>query len=344
MKAVVQTKYGSPDVLQIQEMAKPVPQANEVLIKIYATTVETTDTIFRGGKDFSARLATGIRKPKAAVPGSEFAGEIEAVGEEVTRFKVGDRVFGTAAPNVGAHAEYICLPEDSAIAHKPANLSYEEAVSIHPGALTALPNLIGAANIQRGQKILIIGASGSIGASAVQLAKHFGAHVTGVCSTPNVELVKSLGADRVIDYKQEDYTQSGDTYDIVFDSVGKSSFSQAKRVLKPEGIYLTTVISPTILRQMMWTSKFGSQKAKIVFAGLRPTAEKNDYLTLLLELLEAGQFRPLIDRCYPLEQIAEAHRYVETGRKKGNVVITIARDTSFDKRAHLPELAGTHHQ
>jgi NADPH:quinone reductase-like Zn-dependent oxidoreductase len=197
-------------------------------------------------------------------------------------------------------------------------------VAIHPGALTALPNLQGAANLQSGQKILIIGASGSIGSSAVQLAKHFGADVTGVCSTANVEMVKSLGADNVIDYKKEDYSRSGETYDIVFDTVGKSSFWQAKRVLKPDGLYLTTIISPALLLQMLWTSKFGSKKAKIVFAGLRPASEKNGYLDLLLELVEAGTFKPVIDRSFPLEQIAEAHRYVETGRKKGNVVITVA--------------------
>lgn len=323
MRAVANTKYGPPDVLQIVDVAKPVPNDNEVLIKITATTVETTDTIFRGGKVFSARLATGIMKPKETIPGSEFAGVIEAVGQAVTRFRAGDRVFGTAAPKVGAHADYISLPEDSAIALTPDHLSDGEAVAIHPGAMTALPNLQGAANIQPGQKILIIGASGSIGSSAVQLARHFGAEVTAVCSTANVEMVKSLGADRVIDYRQEDFTQSGEQYDIVFDTVGKSSFSRAKRVLKPDGIYLTTVLSPTILRQMLWTSIFGRKRARLVFAGLRPTEEKKGYLALLLDLVEKGEFKPVIDRSYPLKQIAEAHRYVETGRKKGAVVITV---------------------
>jgi NADPH:quinone reductase-like Zn-dependent oxidoreductase len=324
MKAIVQTKYGSPAVLQIKEVEKPVPAANEVLVKIYATTVETTDTIFRGGKVFSARMATGPLKPNYTIPGSEFAGEIEAVGKDVTRFKAGDQVFGTAAPSTGSHAEYIALPEDGAIAIKPDSMTYEEAVSIHPGALTALPNLQGAAHIQRGQKILIIGASGSIGTSAVQLAKSFGAEVTGVSSTANVDLVKSLGADKVIDYKQEDFTQNGETYDIIFDSVGKSSFSQAKRSLKSGGIYLTTILSPAILLQMLWTSKFGNKTAKIVFAGLRSTSEKNDYLTLLLKLVETGKFKPIIDQSYPLERIADAHSYVETGHKVGNVVLTVA--------------------
>ncbi len=323
MKAIVNTQYGTPDVLRIADVEKPVPQGNEILIKINATTVETTDTIFRGGKVFSARMATGITKPKDTIPGSEFAGEIAAVGAAVTRFKVGDRVFGTAAPKVGAHAEYICLPEDSAIVPTPDGLSDTEAVALHPGAMTALPFIQGAANIRPEQKILIIGASGSVGSAAVQLAKHFGAEVTGVSSTANVDMVTSLGADHVIDYKREDFTTFGEQYDIIFDSVGKSSFSKAKRALKPGGIYLTTVLSPTILRDMMWTSRFGNKKAQLVFAGLRPTEEKQAYLDLLLELVAAGEFKPVIDRCYPMEQIADAHRYVETGRKKGNVVITI---------------------
>ncbi|HEX9921461.1 MAG TPA: NAD(P)-dependent alcohol dehydrogenase [Anaerolineae bacterium] len=323
MKAIVYTKYGSPDVLELKEVEKPTPKDNEVLIKIYATTVETTDAIFRQGNNFSARLFTGLFKPKFTRPGGEFAGEIKAVGKDVTRFKEGDQVFGTTAPSFGAHAEYICLPEDGAMAIKPANLTYEEAVSFHPGALTALPNLRDAANIQSGQEVLINGASGSIGTSAVQLAKVFGAEVTGVCSTANVDLVKSLGADKVIDYTKEDFTRTGQTYDIIFDTVGKSSFSQSKRALKPGGIYLTTVITPAILGQMLWTSKFGSKKAKILFAGLRSVSEKNEDLAFFLELVEAGALKPVIDRRYPLEQIAEAHRYVDTGHKKGNVVITV---------------------
>jgi NADPH:quinone reductase-like Zn-dependent oxidoreductase len=331
MKAVMYTQYGSADVLQISEVEKPIPADNEVLIKIHATTVASTDAIFRAGSDFMARMFTGLIKPKPTIPGGSFAGEIEAVGKEVKRFQVGDQVFGTADPDTGAHAEYLNLPEDRAIALKPAHMTYEEAVAIHPGALTALPNLQGAAYLQAGEKILIIGASGSIGSSAVQLAKHFGADVTGVCSTANVEMVKSLGADKVIDYKKEDYSRSGETYDVVFDTVGKSSFGQARRVLKPGGLYLSTIISLDLLLHMLWTSKFGSKKAKIVFAGLRPSSEKNGYLSLLLELVETGRFKPVIDRCYSLEQIAEAHRYVETGRKKGNVVIAIMPQDTWIK-------------
>lgn len=328
MKAVVNTQYGSPDVLQIIDVEKPVPGDDDVLIKIHATTVENTDTIFRGGKVFSARMATGVMKPKDLIPGGEFAGKIDAVGKNVTRFQVDDRVFGTAAPNVGAHAEYISLPQNSAIAHIPDYLSDAEAVALHPGGMTALPFIKNGADLQAGQRILIVGASGSVGTSAVQLAKYIGAHVTGVCSTANVALVKSLGADVVIDYKKEDFTQADTQYDVVFDTVGKSPFAHAKRVLKPGGRYLTTVVSPTILRQMLVTSRFGNKQAKIVFAGLRPVEEKQSYLDLLLTLLESGQFKPVIDRCYTFTQIAEAHRYVESGHKTGSVVVQIVDEQS----------------
>jgi NADPH:quinone reductase-like Zn-dependent oxidoreductase len=323
MKAVVYTKYGSPDVLQLREVEKPTPKENEVLIKIYVTTVEATDAIFRQGSNFSARLFTGLFKPKFAIPGDMFAGEIEAVGSGVKRFKKGDRVSG-ASPSFGTHAQYLCLPEDSPMAIKPDDMTYEEIVSIHPGALTALPNLRDAANVQRGQKVLINGASGSIGSSAVQLAKYFGAEVTGVCSTANVDMVKSLGADVVIDYTKEDFTRTGQTYDVVFDTVGKSSFSRCKGSLKQGGMYLTTALTSAIMRQMLWTSKFGGKKAKIVFAGLRSESQKNEDLAFLLGLIEARALKPVTDRCYPLEQIAEAHRYVEKGHKKGNVVIMVA--------------------
>ena len=224
------------------------------------------------------------------------------------------------------------------MALKPDGLTYEEAVAISPGTLTALPNLRDAANVQPGQKVLINGASGSIGASAVQLAKYFGAEVTGVCSTANVDLVKSLGADIVIDYTRQDFTHSGQTYDVIFDAVGKSSFSRSKRVLKSGGIYLTTVITPTILSQMLWTSRFGSQKAKIIFAGLRSNSEKSADLAYIFELSNAGVLIPVIDRCYPLEQIADAHRYVDTGRKKGNVVMTVAHDEA--RQSALPAATG----
>ena len=327
MKAIVYTKYGPPDVLQLTEVEKPTPKNNEVLLKIYATAVTATDCTFRKGDQLSARSFTGLTKPKNTILGDVLAGEIEAVGQDVTSFKPGDQVFGSSGSGFGAHAEYTCLPEDGALAIKPANLTYEEAVAVYDGALTALPFLRDKANIQSGQKILINGASGSIGTAAVQLAKVFGADVTGVCSTANVELVKSLGAAKVIDYTKEDFTQSGETYDVIFDTVGKSSFSRCKNSLTQTGIYLTPVLKLGILLQMLWTSMVGDKKAMITFAGLRSASEKAEDLIFLKELVEAGKIKPVIDRCYPLEQAVEAHRYVETGHKKGNVIITLEHNS-----------------
>ena len=327
MKAIVYTKYGSPDVLQLTEIEKPTPKDNEVLLRIYAIAVTATDCIFRKGDQLSARSFTGLTGPKNSILGDVLAGEIEAVGKDVKLFKPGDQVFGSTGAGFGAYAEYVCLPEDGALAIKPANLTYEEAVAVYDGALTALPFLRDKANIQSGQKILINGASGSIGTAAVQLAKVFGADVTGVCSTANVELVKSLGAAKVIDYTKEDFTQSGETYDVIFDTVGKSSFSRCKNSLTQTGIYLTPVLKLGILLQMLWTSMVGSKKAMITFAGLRSASEKAEDLIFLKELVEAGKIKPVIDRCYPLEQAVEAHRYVETGHKKGNVIITLEHNS-----------------
>ncbi len=320
MKAAIYTKYGSPDVLKLKEVEKPTPQDNEVLIKIHATTVTAVDSIFRRGNQIAARLFTGPLKPKMATLGSELAGEIVAIGKDVTQFKVGDQIFGTTA-DFGAHAEYICLPEDAALIKKPENMTYKEAAALCD--ITALPFLRDGGNIKPGQKILINGASGGIGTVAVQLARRLGAEVTGVCSSANVELVKSLGADEVIDYARADFTQNGKTYDIIFDTVGKSSFSHSKRVLKAGGVYLTPVISLPLLLQMLWTSIIGSKKAKIVFAGLRPASEQIKDLTFLRELFEAGQLKAVIDKTYPLEQIAEAHRQVDKGHKRGSLVITV---------------------
>jgi NADPH:quinone reductase-like Zn-dependent oxidoreductase len=266
----------------------------------------------------------GLTRPKNPIPGTDFAGEIEAVGKDAELFKEGDQVFGHAGESLGCYAEYKCLPEEEVLAIKPANMTYEEATAVVDGALTALPFLREKGNIQSGQKVLINGASGSIGTAAVQLAKYFGAEVTGVCSTTNLELVKSLGADKVIDYTKEDFTKTGQTYDIIFDTVGKSSFSRCKGSLKQKGIYLVAAGGLAfLLLQTLWTSKIGSKKAILMLTGMRSSSEVTKDLIFLKELIEAGKIKPVIDRRYPLEQTAEAHRYVDKGHKKGNVVITV---------------------
>jgi NADPH:quinone reductase-like Zn-dependent oxidoreductase len=316
MKAIVYTKFGPPEVLQLQEVEKPTPKTNEVLIKIMATTVVKEDPDMRHSPGFN-----GFLKPRNPVLGQEFAGEIETVGSAVNRFKPGDQVFGI--DNFGAYAEYKCMPENGALAIKPSNLNHAEAASIPNGALTALPFLRDKGAIQSGQSVLIYGASGSVGAAALQLAKYYGAQVTGVCSTANLEWVKSLGADQVIDYTQRDFTENSKTYDILFDTVGKCSFSKCKGSLSDEGIYLTTVPTPAIMLQALWTAKSGGKKVKFLAAGLRPASEKVKDLIFLTELIEAGKMKAVIDRVYPLEQMAEAHRYVGAGHKKGNVVIAV---------------------
>ncbi|MBK8986240.1 MAG: NAD(P)-dependent alcohol dehydrogenase [Chloroflexi bacterium] len=316
MKAIVYTKFGPPDVLQLQEVEKPTPKHNEVLIKIVATTVVKEDPDLRAAPGFN-----GFLKPRHPILGQELAGEIEATGRDATRFKPGDQVFGFDM--FGAYAEYKCMPENGALAIKPVNLSYEEAASVPNGALTALPFLRDKGKIRSGQTVLIYGASGSVGAAAVQLARYYRAEVTGVCSSANLAWVQSLGADQVIDYTQEEFTENGKAYDIIFDTVGKRSFSQCKGSLTDEGIYLTTVPKPEIMLQALWSAKNNGKKARFAATGLRSAGEKSKDLVLLAELLEAGKIKPVIDRCYPLEQIAEAHRYVAQGHKKGNVVITV---------------------
>lgn len=323
MKAIEYKKYGQPDVLKLIEIDKPIPKENEVLVKIFATTVTATECTFRKGEPYFSRLFTGLTKPKITTLGEELAGEIVKVGKDVKLFNVGDQVFGTAGPNFGANAEYICSPEDGVLSTKPQNLTYEESASSVDGFLTALPFLRVKGNIKSGQKVLIYGASGSIGAAAVQIAKYYGAEVTGVCSTDNLEMVRNLGADYVLDYKKEDFTKSDQSYDILFDTVGKTSFSNCKSLLKQKGVFLESGIGLGILRHVLWTSVFSSKKAKIAATGLRSPKERTKDLLLLKELLESGKIKPVIDRSYPLEQIVNAHSYVDKGHKKGNVVITL---------------------
>lgn len=323
MKAIEYKKYGSPDVLQLVDVEKPTPKDNEVLVKIHATTVTATECTFRQGEPFMARLFMGLFKPKIKILGEELAGEIEAIGKDVKIFKKGDQVFGTAGPGFGANAEYLCIPEDGVLAIKPNNSTYEEAAGSVDGFLTALPFLRDTARIRSEQKVLIYGASGSIGTAAVQIAKYFKTEVTGVCSTTNIELVKSLGADNVIDYTKEDFTKSDKTYDIIFDTVGKTSFSKCKGSLKQNGIFLESGIGMGVIPHVLLTSMLGHKKAKIAATGLRSPKERKKDLILLKELMEAGKVKPVIDRRYPLEQIAKAHAYVDKGHKKGNVVISV---------------------
>ena len=330
MKAITFTEYGSPAVLKLNDVEKPTPKINEVLIRIHATSLNVGDLWARNFKAITpgkfsmpflfwlpARMFFGWSKPKVNILGSEFSGEVEAVGSDVKRFKKGDRVFGYRGQSMGANAEYLCVSESGMIAPMPANMTYEEAAAIPYGALTAL-SLLRKVNIQPGQKVLVNGASGGIGSAAVQLAKYFGAHVTGVCSTPRVDFVKSLGADKVIDYTQEDFTQNGETYDLILDIMNKSSFARCKNSLTPTGVYLLASFKMKQVFQMVWTSMTGGRK---VICAL--SEEKPADLILIKELAEAGKIKAVIDKRYPLEQTAEAHRYVEKGHKKGNIVITV---------------------
>ena len=322
MKAIVCTKYGAPEVLQLREVEKPVPKDNEVLIKVHAATATTSGLSGRKGEPFIARLFTGFTKPKKNILGIELAGEIEDVGKDVKLFKIGNQIFGHTGLSFGAYAEFICLPEDAALVIKPTNMTYEESVAVVEGALTALHFFRDKGSIQSGQKVLIYGASASVGTASIQVAKYFGAEVTGLCSTANLDLVKSMGADMVIDYTKEDFTKNSQTYDIIFDTVGKSSFSRCKGSLKRRGVYLDAGKAATIF-PMLWTSIFSSKKAILKATYLRPPKKITKDLVFLKELIETGKIQSVIDRRYPLEHTAEAHRYVEEGHKKGNVVITL---------------------
>jgi NADPH:quinone reductase-like Zn-dependent oxidoreductase len=316
MRAVVHERYGPPEVLRLAEVERPVPQDDEVLVRVHASSVTRTDTGFRSSEYFFTRVFTGLLRPKRKIPGLELAGVVEAVGAAVTDFQVGDEVFGIKG---GANAEYICVRETGVLARKPARLTFEEAAAVCDGALVARTCLT-RTDLREGRTIIVYGASGSIGTAAVQLAKHFGANVTAVCNTKNVELVRSLGADEVIDYLREDFTKNGKTYDVVFDAVGKHSFRRCRRSLKPGGIYITTDLGvmyhvPILMLLTRW---IGGRKATLGIGKYR-----REDLLLLKELIEAGKYRAVIDRTYPLEDVVEATRYVETGQKTGNVVLTV---------------------
>jgi len=328
MKAIVYTQYGPPDVLQLKEVAKPAPKDNEVLVKVFATTVNRTDCATIRAKPFFARLFTGIFKPKKQIPGTEFAGKIEAVGKNVKSLKVGDGVFGFDDQGSGSHAQYMTIPEEKAVTTIPRNITYEQAAASTEGAHYAY-NCIKKVNLKSGQKVLINGASGAIGSAAVQLLKYYDVNVTAVCDTKNIGLVKSLGADKVIDYAREDFTKDGEKYNFVFDAVGKSSFAKCKPLLQSGGIYISsdlgymaqnvflTLITP-IIKPVIGNKKTVSPI---------PTDIRGSIL-LIKRLIEEGQFKAVIDRKYPLEQIVEAYRYVEQGQKTGNVVITVEHNQS----------------
>jgi NADPH:quinone reductase-like Zn-dependent oxidoreductase len=323
MRAACIDRYGPPEVVVVRDMPDPVVGERDVLVRQMASTVTPADTAFRSADPAIVRLFAGLTKPKDPIPGGSIAGVVEAVGAAVTRFKPGDRVFGTNDPKPGAMAELVALPEDGALVTMPDGLDFAQAAGLTYSFLTAMPFLRDEAKLQRGQTILINGAAGSIGSVAVQLAKHIGAKVVAVCSTRNVELVKSLGADIVIDRTKMDFTEGGAKYDAVFDAVGKSSYAACRGVLKPGGIYLTTVPSLAILGNMLRRNRPDGTRAKLATTGLRPTADKAKDMVALKQLLEAGVLRGIIDRTYRLDEIAEAHRYVELGTKAGAVIVTI---------------------
>ena len=323
MRAAMIDRYGPPEIFRLAEVERPEPRTNEVLIRIHASLATPSDCAFRSARPFIVRFFAGLTRPKVAILGDAIAGEVEAVGSEVQKFKPGQLVYGTVDSSFGAYAEYICAPEEGALAPVPPGMSCAEAVTLSEGFLTAMPFLRDEAKLRVGQRLCVNGASGSIGSTAVQLGRMMGADVTGVTSTRNIEFVRSLGADHVVDYTCKDFAAKPDAYDVIFDAVGKASFSRCRRALREGGVYMTTVPSAGILWHML-TRKGMGKRALMATTGLRPAADKARDLELLNELIGQGKIRPVIDRSFPLAAIAEAHRYVETGRKRGSVVIAIA--------------------
>ncbi|MEL6559238.1 MAG: NAD(P)-dependent alcohol dehydrogenase [Bacteroidota bacterium] len=321
MKAIVATGYGSPEVLQLQKVKKPEPKPDEVLVRVMAASATTADAMMRTGKPYFARLFIGLRKPKKRIPGTGFTGVVEKAGSDVSRLKVGDRVFGETAFGFSSNAEYITISEEGIILPMPENLTFADAANFCDGHLTSYNFLKEIAHIQPNQKVLINGASGALGTSAIQIARHAGAHVTGVCSGRNIGLVKSLGADEVIDYQQKDFTKGEILYDFVYDTVGKSSFRACKPILTENGTYLSPVLKLPLLFQMLITSFFGTKKAMFDATGAKDEDKLRTMLSNVLELFNEGSLKTIIDRQFPLEKVAEAHRYIDSGHKKGNVVI-----------------------
>lgn len=323
MHAIVANGYGSPEVLEYKEVEIPVQGENEILVRIMASTVTRADTMMRTGKPYFGRLFTGLRKPKHPIPGTGFSGEVVSAGEKVNRFKQGDAVFGETTLGFSTNAEYVVIPENGVVLHKPENLSHEEAATYCDGPLTSYYFLKELAKLKPGQKILINGASGSLGTAALQLAKRMGAEVTGVCSGRNARLVKSLGADHVIDYQEKDFAASDNTYDIVYDTVGKSTFSRSRKVLTDHGIYLSPVLSFGLLLRMLLTSRGGKEKAIFAASGMKKDHELRALLSDLVGIHQEGGFETIIDRQFPLGKVSSAHTYVDAGHKKGNVIIIV---------------------
>lgn len=321
MKAIVATGYGGPEVLKLQDVNIPQPKENEVLVKVHASSATTADGMMRTGKPYFGRLMTGLTKPKHAIPGTGFAGVIVKTGRNVKRFNLATRVFGETTLGFSTNAEFVAVPENGVILPMPENMSYAEGATYGDGHVTSMNFLKEIAQIKAGQKVLINGASGSLGTAAIQIAKYLGAEVTGVCSTRNAGLVKSLGADHVIDYTKKDFTKANEIYDVVYDTIGKSSYSKNRNTLSDSGLYVSPVLKFSLLLQMMWTSVFSKKKAKFAATGLRSDNELHGLLTELVDIFKAGRLKTVIDRQYPLEKVAEAHTYIASGHKKGNVVI-----------------------
>ncbi len=323
MRAIIITKYGSPEVLQLQYVQNPIPKDKEVLVQVKAASATRADTMMRKGSPWLGRLFIGLTKPKHPISGTGFSGVVEAIGKDVTEFEVGDAVFGESIFGAGTNAEYVCIQEDGVLTLKPEQLSHKEATTICDGYLTSWNFLKGMAEVKPGQSVLINGASGSLGTAAVQLAKYLGAEVTGVCSAQNVELVGAIGADKVIDYNKTDFTKTGKMYDVVFDTVGKSKYSYCKKALSFKGIYLSPVLSFSLLVRVVWTSMFSYKKAKFSATGAKSIPALRLLLNELKELWVSNQLKPVIDRYYALEETGKAHEYIDMGRKKGNVVILL---------------------